>query len=88
MLFEQRHTNGMDFSDVQGGLILLNTILKEWATVAQIYIQANQTLATTTFIGVRDAMMAEYKCTMCPSTLAMHKISAVKHKDISPTFTK
>ena len=43
-------------------------------------------LATTTFLGVRDAIMAEYEHTMCPSTLAVHKISAVKHKGKSPPY--
>ena len=56
--------------------------------MAQIYSQANQTLATTTFLGVRDTIMAEYKCSMCPSTLTMHKISAVKCKGRSPTYIK
>ena len=32
MLFEQLNTNGMTFSDMQQGLILLNTILREWST--------------------------------------------------------
>ena len=32
--------------------------------------------------------MAEYECTLCPSTIAMHKISAVKRKDKSPTYTE
>ena len=41
MLFECLNTNGMAFSDMQRGLILFNTILKEWLTVAQIYSQAN-----------------------------------------------
>ena len=70
MLFECLRVNGMAFSDAQRGLILLNTILKEWSTVAQIYSQANRTLATTTFLGVRDAIMAEFKHTSCPSTIA------------------
>ena len=30
MLFECLRANGMDFSDAQRGLILLNMILKEW----------------------------------------------------------
>ena len=60
----------------------------EWLTVAQIYSQANWTLATTTFLGVRDAIMAEYEHTTCPSTLAVHRISAVKPKGKSPTYTK
>ena len=32
--------------------------------------------------------MAKYKCTMCPSTIAMHRISAVKCKGKSPTYTE
>ena len=63
-------------------------ILKEWQTVAQIYSQANRTLATTTFIGVCDTIMAEYECTTHPSTISVHKISAVKHKGQSPTYTE
>ena len=88
MLFKQLNTNGMTFRNVQRGLILLNAILKEWVTVAQIYSQSNRTLATTTFLGVRDAIMAEYERASCPSTIAMHKISAVKHKGRSPTYTE
>ena len=61
MLFECLRANSMVFSDVQRGLILLNAIPKEWSTVTQIYSQANRTLATTTFIGVQDAIMVEYE---------------------------
>ena len=32
--------------------------------------------------------MAEYEHSMRPSTLAMHKISAVKHKGKSPTYSE
>ena len=39
-------------------------------------------------MGVRDAIMAEYKYALRPSTIAMHKISAVKRKGRSPTYTK
>ena len=88
MLFERLAVNGVDFDDTVWGIILLNVIPKEWSTVAQNYSQSNQTLATTTFLGVRDAIMAEFECATCPSTLAMHKISAVKHKGKSPTFSK
>ena len=56
--------------------------------MAQIYSQSNQTLATTTFLGVRDTIMAKFECTMRPSTLAMHKISAVKCKGKSPTYSE
>ena len=41
MLFKRLNANSMSFSDVQRGLILLNMILKEWSTVAQIYSQSN-----------------------------------------------
>ena len=88
MLFKQLNTNSMTFSNVQRGLILLNAIPKEWSTVAQIYSQLNQTLATTTFLGVRDAIMAKYEHTSHPSTIAMHRISAVKRKGKSPTYTE
>ena len=80
--------NRVDFNDAVWGIILLNAIPKEWLMVAQIYSQSNQMLATTTFLGVRDAIMAEFEHTTCPSTLAMHKISAVKCKGKSPTYSK
>ena len=88
MLFKRLNANGMTFSDVQQELILLNAIPKKWSTVAQIYSQSNQTLVTTTFLGVRDAIMAEYEHTLCPSTIAMHRISAVKCKGKSPTYSE
>ena len=87
MLFKCLNANSMTFSDAQQGLILLNMILKEWSMVAQIYSQANWTLATTTFIGVWDAM-AEFECSTHPSTIAAHCISAVKCKGKSPTYTE
>ena len=88
MLFEHLTANGMDFDDSVRGLILLNAILKEWSMVAQIYSQSNQTLATTTFLGVRDAIMAKFECSTSPLTLAIHKISAVKRKGKSPTYSE
>ena len=88
MLFEHLRANGMDFSYMQRGLILLNMIPKDWSMVAQIYSQANQTLATTTFLGVRDAIMAKFECTLCPLTITAHWIDAVTHKGKSPTYTK
>ena len=45
-------------------------------------------MATTTFLGVRDAIMAEFKCSTHPLTLAMHKIGAVKRKGKSPTYSE
>ena len=88
MLFEHLAVNRVDFNDTVWGVILLNAIPKKWLMVAQIYSQSNQTLVTTTFLGVRDAIMAEFEHSMCPSTLAMHKISAVKRKGKSPTYSE
>ena len=78
MLFEHLVANRVDFDNAVQGIILLNAIPKEWLMVAQIYSQSNQMLATTTFLGVRDIIMAELKCSTCPSTLTAHCISAVK----------
>ena len=72
MLFECLRANSMAFSATQRGLILLNAIPKEWSTVAQIYSQASQTLATTTFLGVRDAIMAKFEHTSHPLTIAAY----------------
>ena len=88
MLFECLAANGVDFNDAVRGIILLNVIPKEWSMVAQIYSQSNQTLATTTFLGVRDTIMAEFEHSTCPSTLAMHKISTVKRKGKFPTYSE
>ena len=88
ILSECLTANSMDFNNSVQGIILLNAIPKEWSMVAQIYSQSNQTLATTTFLGVRDAIMANFECSMHPLTLAMHKISAVKCKGKSPTYSE
>ena len=88
MLFECLVVNGVNLNNAVWGIILLNVIPKEWSMVAQIYSQSNQTLVTTTFLGVRDTIMAEFEHSTCPSTLAMHKISAVKCKGQSPTYTE
>ena len=69
MLFERLVANEVDFDDSVWGIILLIAIPKEWSMVAQIYSQSNQTLATTTFLGVRDTIMAEFECSTHPSTL-------------------
>ena len=37
---------------------------------------------------MREAVMAEFECTMCSSTIAMNKISAVKRKGKSPAFSE
>ena len=88
MLFERLVVNRVDFDDSVRGIIPLNAILKEWLTVAQIYSQSNQTLATTTFLGVRDTIIAEFEHSMRPLTLAAHHISAVKCQGKSPTYSK
>ena len=41
MLFERLVANRVDFNDSVWGITLLNTIPKEWSTVAQIYSQSN-----------------------------------------------
>jgi hypothetical protein len=51
-----------------------------------VYLQGQNVLANVTFASVRDAIMAEFEWTSRPSSLAMQKISAVKHKAKSPTF--
>jgi hypothetical protein len=43
-------------------------------------------VTNVTFTSVRDAIMAEFERTSCPSSLAVQKISAVKRKGKSPTF--
>ena len=88
MLFEHLTANRVDFDDSIRGIILLSAIPKEWSMVAQIYSQSNRTLATTTFLGVRDAIMAKFECSMRPLNLAAHHISAVKRKGKSPTYSK
>ena len=88
MLFEHLMVNRVNFDDTVWGIILLKAIPKEWSMVAQIYSQSNQTLATTTFLGVRDAIMAEFEHATHSSTLPMHKISAVKCKGKSPTYSE
>ena len=88
MLFERLTVNRVDLNDAVQGIILRNAIPKEWSMVAQIYSQSNQTLATTTFLGVRDAIMAKFERSMRPSTHAMHMISAVKCKGKSPTYSE
>jgi hypothetical protein len=51
-----------------------------------VYLQGQNVLANVTFAAVRDAIMAEFEQTSRPSSLAVQKISAVKHKGKSPTF--
>ena len=41
MLFEHLMSNRVDLDNAVWGIILLNTIPKEWSTMAQIYSQSN-----------------------------------------------
>ena len=88
MLFQCLTVNRVGFDNSIRGIILLNVILKEWSMVAQIYSQSNQTLVTTTFLGVRDTIMADFECSTRPLTLAAHHMSAVKRKGKSPTYSE
>jgi hypothetical protein len=88
-ILECLQANGCVTSDYQQGMLLLKAIPKEWDTIAQIYCNGMQ-MADVTFDGVRDAIMAEWTCTACPTQLqAAHntdKIFVVKRKGQSPHF--
>jgi gag-polypeptide of LTR copia-type len=77
--------NGCVLSNYLQGMLLLKAIPKEWDTVAQMYCNGMQ-MATVTFDGVRDTIMAEFEQTAHPAQLAHQadKISAVKCKGQSP----
>jgi gag-polypeptide of LTR copia-type len=85
-LFERLHANGMTISDPIQGIMLLNALPAKWDSIAMVYLQGQNVLANVTFAMVRDAITVEYEQTSCPSTLAVQKISAVKHKGKSPQF--
>jgi gag-polypeptide of LTR copia-type len=87
-LFERLHANGMAISDPIQGMMLLNALPPKWDSVSMVYLQEQNVLANVTFATVRDAIMAEFERTSCPSSLAIQKISAVKRKGKSPTFKK
>jgi hypothetical protein len=85
-LFERLRANGMAISDPIQGMMLLNTLPPKWDNVSMVYLQGQNVLANVTFATVRDAIMAEFEQTSRPSSLAIQKISVVKHKGKSPTF--
>ena len=85
-LFERLRANGMQISDPIQGMMTLCALPAKWDNVAMVYVQGVNALANVTFASVRDAIMAEYERTACPSTLAAQKISAVKRKGKSPQF--
>jgi hypothetical protein len=88
-ILEHLWANGCVTSDYQQGMLLLKAIPKEWDMIAQIYCNGMQ-MASVTFDGVWDAIMAEWTCTACPTQLqAAHntdKISVVKKKGHPPRF--
>jgi gag-polypeptide of LTR copia-type len=85
-LFERLRANGMAISDPIQGMMLLNALPSKWDNVSMVYLQGQNVLANVTFAAVRDAIMAEFERTSCPSSLAVQKISVVKRKGKSPTF--
>jgi gag-polypeptide of LTR copia-type len=85
-LFERLCANGMAISDTIQRMMLLNALPPKWDGVSMVYLQRQNVLANVTFASVRDAIMAEFELTSCPSSLAIQKISAVKRKGNSPTF--
>jgi hypothetical protein len=84
--FERLRANGMAISNPIQGMMLLNTLPPKWDGVSMVYLQRQNVLANVTFASVRDAIMAEFEWTSRPSSLAVQKISVVKHKGKSPTF--
>ena len=85
-LFERLCANSMAVSDPIQGMMLLNALPAKWDNIAMVYLWGQNVLANVTFAAVRDAIMVEYEWTSHPSTLAVQKISAVKHKGKSPQF--
>jgi hypothetical protein len=85
-LFEGLGANSMAISDPIQGMMLLNAFPPKWDRVLMVYLQGQNVLANITFALVRDAIMAEFEQTSCPSSLAIQKISVVKRKGKSPTF--
>src|SRR5271169_6080015 len=74
-------------SDYLQGMILLRAIPKEWDNVASMYCNG-MTMSNVTFVGVHDAIVAEFECQAKPSQVAhfADRISAVKRKGKSPSF--
>ena len=87
-LFECLAANSMSISDPMQGMILLNALPVKWDSVGMVYLQSTCQLINVSFQAVREVVMAEFEHTTCPSTIAMNKISAVKRKGKSPTFSE
>ena len=87
-LFKLLAVNGMSISDPMQGMILLNALPTKWDSVGMVYLQSTHQLTNVSFQAVREAVMAEFECTTCSSTIAVNKISAVKRKGKSLTFSE
>ena len=88
MIIERLTANGITFSDPVQGMQLLDMLPQKWDNVSMVYLQGKAQLSQVTFVGVWDAIMAEFEWTSHPSTMTNNKISAVKWKGMSPTFTQ
>ena len=69
-------------------MLLLGAIPNKWDHIATMYTQGAQTMTSVTFASVRQAIMAEFERTQCPSNNIATKISAVKRKGKSPQFSE
>ena len=88
MIIERLTANKVTFSDPVWGMQLLDVLPQKWDNVSMVYLQGKSQLSQVTFAGVQDAIMAEFEWTSLPSTMVNNKISAVKQKGTSPTFTQ
>src|SRR5271154_3837660 len=86
-ILEHLRANGCVLSDYLQGMILLRAIPKEWDNVAAMYCNG-MTMSNVTFVGVRNAVVAEFERRARPSQVAhfADRISVVKRKGKSPSF--
>ena len=75
-------------SDQLQGMILLKALPPKWDNIGSIYTQTTPQLTNVSFDMVRTAVMVEFERTSYPNALAANKISVVKHKGKSPTFSE
>ena len=88
-ILERLRVNRCVLSNYLQGMLLLKAIPKKWDSIAQMYCNGMQ-MANIIFIGVWDAILAEFEQTACPAQLAHHadRISAIKCKGQSPCFNE
>ena len=86
-ILERLWANGCVLSDYLQGMILLRAIPKEWDNVASMYCNG-MTMANVSFVGVRDAIVAEFERRAKPAQIAhfADRLSVVKRKGKSPSF--